>query len=300
MDQQLSFILRDTRTGQEYPIPPQGLRIGRTSENDVVLTDDKVSRRHATLWMQGGVLYIRDENSTNGTWVGNERITAPRALQVGEQVQIGDSVFEVAFQTVLPPMAVPPAVSATPPAVSFLPLALIAGGIILILILALALRGGAVVLPTATPTATPTDTPVPTETPTPTPTPTATPTPTPPPPLPPAIVPELIEPKPEGEYPNPVTFRWEGMLGVDQAYRVTLTHLNSGHTQQSDLLTQEEWTVYLEGILYGQWRWKVEVIYRGRVVASSKEGTFWFNPFAGGGGGSPPPTDTPTPEPPKP
>ncbi len=299
MDQQISFVLRDTRTAQEYPILPGGLRIGRASNNDVVLGDDKVSRHHAMLWVQGGVLYIRDENSTNGTWVGNERITAPRALQAGDRVRIGDSIFEVAVQSVPPPVAMSPPAMVGGPAVPWLPLALIAGGIILVLVLALAVRGRATLIPPETPTVTPTAPPTPTDTPTPTPTPTSAPTPTPPSPSPPAIVPELIEPKTEGEYPNPVTFRWEGMLGVGQAYRVTLVHINSGHTQRSDLLTKEEWIVYLDGGLYGQWRWKVEVIYRGQVVASSEERTFWFNPFAGGGGG-PSPTDTPTPEPQKP
>jgi pSer/pThr/pTyr-binding forkhead associated (FHA) protein len=62
------FMLRDAR-GQVYPIPEQGLRIGRAARNDLMLADEEVSRYHATAWVQGGQAYIRDENSTNGTWV---------------------------------------------------------------------------------------------------------------------------------------------------------------------------------------------------------------------------------------
>lgn len=142
MAQQSAFILRDTQTGREYPISPRGLRIGRISKNDVVLSDEKVSRYHATLWVRDDQLYIRDENSTNGTWVNDQRITAPKVLQAGDRVRIGDVVFEVASSEPVPAVSAPPRPSPQPAgrlAALIVPLGIV-GTVILILAGALLAR----------------------------------------------------------------------------------------------------------------------------------------------------------------
>lgn len=79
--------------GQFYPIPSHGLRIGRGPDNEIVLPDDQASRRHATIWVAQGNVYIRDEGSTNGTFVRGQRIAAPTLLRAGDQVQIGNMLL---------------------------------------------------------------------------------------------------------------------------------------------------------------------------------------------------------------
>lgn len=106
MTQQDPFVLQDTQTKQKYPIPPDGLRIGRMSQNDITLASDEVSRTHATLWIQDGQLFVRDEESTNGTWVNGERVTAPQMLQANDRMRIGDKTFEVIIDA--PPVVPPP------------------------------------------------------------------------------------------------------------------------------------------------------------------------------------------------
>jgi hypothetical protein len=158
MMRQPAFLLRDIRTDQEYRVTPAGLRIGRTVQNDVVLADDKVSRHHATLWSQDDQLYIRDDNSTNGTWVNGERISDPRALREGDRVRLGETVFRVA---VGPAPVVPAETAAAPPGRRFplVPVAIAGGAVLLILIgFLLASRGGPPKTPTETPTGTPTRT----------------------------------------------------------------------------------------------------------------------------------------------
>lgn len=81
--------------GRHYAIPPNGLRIGRGQDNEIVLQDDQVSRRHATVWVVQGNVYIRDERSTNGTFVRGQRIAAPTLLRPGDQVQIGRALLRV-------------------------------------------------------------------------------------------------------------------------------------------------------------------------------------------------------------
>jgi len=147
---------------------------------------------------------------------------------------------------------------------------------------------------TPTPTATTTRQPtrIPTRTPTLTPTrpPTATPT-----PVPQAVQPQLVAPAQGGEFRNPITFQWSGSLNAGEAYQVTAYHSGSNYTVQSESLTVQEWTIYLPGELYGEWRWTVSVIRGDSAVATSEEGMFWFNPFAGTHPGSEP--EKPTPEP---
>lgn len=89
------FVLCDSKTGKEYPIPPTGLRVGRGAQNDLVLSDEHVSYSHATFWVQEGHLYVRDESSTNGTWVNNQRISAATWVAPLSQVQIGQTLFQV-------------------------------------------------------------------------------------------------------------------------------------------------------------------------------------------------------------
>jgi len=302
VSQQLLFILRDTQTGQEYPVPPGSLRIGRISENDVVLNDEKVSCDHATLWAQDDQLYIRDENSANSTWVNDERITAPRVLQAGDRVRVGYTVFEVATGAA-PPLAVEAAAPAQA-ALPVVPIA-VAGGIVLVILIALMLRaiGGATVPPTATSIATATvpateePSSVATATGQPTHTPVGTPTrvPTQPPAdtaVPQAAQPELMVPAQGGEYSNPITFEWSGSLSAGQAYQVTAYHLESAYTVQSELLMTQNWITDLPAERFGEWRWTVSMVQGGQTVTTSSEWMFWFQPFPGTRQ-SPQPTDTP-------
>lgn len=76
-------------SGQVVKIPPQGLSIGRSSRNHLQLRERSVSRMHALVWLTPQGTYIRDENSSLGTFVNNQSITQPIRLQEGDIIQIG-------------------------------------------------------------------------------------------------------------------------------------------------------------------------------------------------------------------
>ena len=62
--------------------------IGRSSENNIILDDITVSRKHALLSVSNENIKIQDNNSTNGIYVNNE-IKNDCTLKSGDKIQIG-------------------------------------------------------------------------------------------------------------------------------------------------------------------------------------------------------------------
>ncbi|MBE7555652.1 MAG: FHA domain-containing protein [Anaerolineales bacterium] len=74
MNQNQIHILEPNGVRRSRPIPPQGLTIGRGSENDIVLAYEAVSRAHAQITFEQGYYYVIDFNSANGTFIDNLRL----------------------------------------------------------------------------------------------------------------------------------------------------------------------------------------------------------------------------------
>jgi hypothetical protein len=70
------------------------LRIGRGSDNELVLADERVSRHHGQLATRQGALVYSDLGSTNGSFVNGTRITEI-ALGTGDVLQLGDSSLTI-------------------------------------------------------------------------------------------------------------------------------------------------------------------------------------------------------------
>ena len=64
------------------------LTIGRSSECQLVLADDTVSRRHAELRAHEGRWLLRDLGSSNGTYVNGRRVIEAE-VRPGDVVQLG-------------------------------------------------------------------------------------------------------------------------------------------------------------------------------------------------------------------
>lgn len=79
--------------GTVFEITGAEASIGREVGNTVQLDrDNTVSRRHARLLKQGDSWVIRDEGSSNGTWVNGVRVTE-QTLRPGDEIQIGATFF---------------------------------------------------------------------------------------------------------------------------------------------------------------------------------------------------------------
>lgn len=65
-------------------------RIGQAADNEVVLTHDTISRRHAEIEVSRGAARLRDLDSTNGTFVNDVPVEGARLLAPGDRLRLAD------------------------------------------------------------------------------------------------------------------------------------------------------------------------------------------------------------------
>lgn len=81
------------------PLPPlrlgddRPISIGRQSTCEFPIRQDDVSRRHAEIRFQDGGYVLYDLESTNGTYLNNERVEGMRNLLPGDRIEIGSSTI---------------------------------------------------------------------------------------------------------------------------------------------------------------------------------------------------------------
>jgi pSer/pThr/pTyr-binding forkhead associated (FHA) protein len=81
--------------GGEFPlVKGREIVIGRSSELDMVLIEDMVSRRHAKIQTTEDEIAIMDMGSTNGTFVNGEKVKKAR-LKEGDRILIGTSIMKL-------------------------------------------------------------------------------------------------------------------------------------------------------------------------------------------------------------
>jgi pSer/pThr/pTyr-binding forkhead associated (FHA) protein len=85
--------------GGEFPLKAEKqIVIGRSSELDMVLVEDMVSRKHARIVVNGtGQISIEDLGSTNGTFVNGEKVKQA-TLKEGDRILIGTSILKLILQ----------------------------------------------------------------------------------------------------------------------------------------------------------------------------------------------------------
>jgi len=71
------------------PLDRDLIRIGRASQNEMVMNAKNVSRFHCQIKRDGDKLILEDLGSTNGTFINDEPLKQPHILSVGDIARIG-------------------------------------------------------------------------------------------------------------------------------------------------------------------------------------------------------------------
>ncbi len=79
--------------GQRYDLNQGAASIGRDAGNQIVINDPSISRRHASIQLQGEGFVLRDEGSANGIFVNGHKVEG-QSLRPGDTVQIGRVRFK--------------------------------------------------------------------------------------------------------------------------------------------------------------------------------------------------------------
>lgn len=88
-------VIEGPHGGQEFVVDHLPAYIGRGPDCTIRLDNDRgVSRRHAELYRQAGVLRLRDLGSTHGTNVNGDNIN-DKALTPGDKIRVGYSLLTV-------------------------------------------------------------------------------------------------------------------------------------------------------------------------------------------------------------
>ncbi|MCU1431605.1 MAG: hypothetical protein JWP95_710 [Actinotalea sp.] len=81
--------------GTTLPLGASAILIGRAPSCTLVLDDDYSSSRHARIFPQDGGWFVEDLGSTNGTFIGRDKVDVPTPLRVGTEVRVGQSTLEL-------------------------------------------------------------------------------------------------------------------------------------------------------------------------------------------------------------
>jgi hypothetical protein len=88
------------RAGREQILARGETTVGRAENCDVGLFGDaEVNRLHARIVRSGQDFVLADAGSSTGTYVNNERLTAPRVLRGGDLIRVGRSLLRFGERT---------------------------------------------------------------------------------------------------------------------------------------------------------------------------------------------------------
>ena len=90
----IRLLLPASIGGKRIEVPANGLRVGALPDNDIVVDDGFVSSFHAQLFLRGERLFVRDLDSTNGTFIGGVRVVEAE-VPIGAELRFGKAVVRV-------------------------------------------------------------------------------------------------------------------------------------------------------------------------------------------------------------
>ena len=76
-------------------VPGNQVTIGRSPTCTIVINDTYASSKHAKIFNDGNKWIVEDLGSTNGTYLGNQKLKSPMIMRTGDTIRIGQTVMEL-------------------------------------------------------------------------------------------------------------------------------------------------------------------------------------------------------------
>lgn len=74
---------------QWVELPEGKTTVGRGPANTLVIEVESISDQHCHILVHGREVIVRDQSSTNGTWVNGSRVRGQTAVQNGQTIRFG-------------------------------------------------------------------------------------------------------------------------------------------------------------------------------------------------------------------
>ncbi len=91
---ELSIYLSGSGEEPRIFVQPE-LTVGREASCDLVIPDDTISSHHARFRYHHGQWWLEDLQSTNGTFLNNERMYTPMVIVTGDEITLGKISLQI-------------------------------------------------------------------------------------------------------------------------------------------------------------------------------------------------------------
>src|SRR5271165_6969030 len=85
-------------SGQAIPVKLSQFLIGRDPQCHLRPASSVISKRHCALIINNGKVFVRDFDSTNGTFINEERVEGQREVKDGDLLKLGPIVFKIQLE----------------------------------------------------------------------------------------------------------------------------------------------------------------------------------------------------------
>lgn len=90
------LITNGDLAGKRYAVGKGGLRLGRSSSNDIHVPDEELSRNHCLFEVENDSIRLTDLASANGTILNGKQLGGePVMLKVGDVIEVGKTIIHV-------------------------------------------------------------------------------------------------------------------------------------------------------------------------------------------------------------
>ena len=90
----LRVVEPQSQRGRAFELGDE-LTVGRAAGCQITIDDNFVSHLHARVFRRDGQVWIEDLGSTNGTYLNQEKVSAPVLMHKGDRIQVGETVLEL-------------------------------------------------------------------------------------------------------------------------------------------------------------------------------------------------------------